>query len=88
MGTGEDGEFAVSIALGFGLRVQCVTGDDDGRGVCGGPAGLRDTAGCGCGEIEERGEVFCCVLFDKGEDGGDLVDVDLEAVRGDTFENR
>lgn len=62
--------------------MESVARDNDGGGVGGAAAGLGDTAGCGRREVEEVGEVFGCVFFDEGEDGGDLVDVCLVTIIG------
>jgi hypothetical protein len=77
VGTCENLQLEITVAVLLRLRVQGIASDDDGGGVGGGAAGLGDAATGGGGEVEERSEIFGGVFFDQGKDGGDLVDVRL-----------
>jgi hypothetical protein len=65
VGRGEEFELERAVAVSFGLWVQRVSRNDDGGGVGGGAAWLRDAAACAGWEAEERGEVFGGAFFDE-----------------------
>ena len=79
VGGGEEDEFQIvrGVAVGFGVGVEGVAGDDYGRGVGHGAPLHRNAAGVGSVEAEEVGECTGRVFFDHGEGGRYFVRVDV-----------
>lgn len=79
VGRGEKDQFEIvgRVAVGFGVGVEGIAGDDDGRGVGVGASRHGNAACMGSVKAEQVGQSTGRVLFDQGQCGRDLVCVDV-----------